>query len=144
MTQDPFWTYQRVSWVLLHYHDLCAGARPPRNPLLPPPPPPRLRAELDPPEFEIVRILHDIDLGLMRLAASYPDLHRLVAAVYLDPAPSWQRLSVRNRVALIAAANECSTRTVWLALEKAKKAITAFLSGSDDPGVADNCTSVVE
>lgn len=126
---DPFWTYERVSWALLNYHDLRAGARPPRNPLLPPPPPPRLRAQLDPPEIELVRILFDIELGLARLAEQNPDLHRLIASVYLDPTPSWQRLSVRNRVIALASLQLCSPRTIWLRLQKAKAQMVSLLSG---------------
>ena len=131
MPSDPFWTYRRVSWALRSYHELRAGARPPHNPFLPPPPPPRYRAELDPPELEIVRIVCDLELGLERLATCRPDYHRLLYAVYLGGGRNWQRLSVSNRVAILAAENNVSARTLWRALGHAKLALVAVLSGED-------------
>ena len=126
---DPFWTYQRVSWALKNYYDLLAHARPPRDPAMPPPPPPRFRASMEPYDYELVRILTDIDRALSILAAQHPDSYRLLAAVYLDPDRHWQRLSLNARVMLVSTQRGCTTRTTWRDIARAKERLVAILSG---------------
>jgi len=128
---DPFWTYQRVSWVLKNYYDIAARSRPPRDPALPPPPPPRFRVSMEPYDYEAVRLIVDIDRALSVLANENPDWYRVIAAVYLDPNRHWQRLTINARVLLIAAQRDCTPRTVWRDIAKAKRRLVAILSGSE-------------
>ena len=133
---DPFWTVTRVRRVLRYYHELAAGARPPRDPRIPPSPPPRLRAELDPPELEAARLLADLHLGLARLHAYRPDWFELLVLLYIVGVPDdphWFRRRELERCALYAAATGRPYREVVRSLTAATVTVAALLAGDPPP-----------